>query len=409
MLAIQCLLALLALILAACRPATQPPAALDTTVAFTDTALAELPDTPSYRIGMNTEVTGTGAQIGDLSVRAARLAVEEINAAGGVDGVPIELVVRDCRSNPAVAVQQYREALFSDDLVALLGPFKSAYAVEVVPLHRHDSIPMLIGATKATLTELGDANLFRMRPSDRLTAAAMTAVAVERLGLRRIAVVHDADPFGAGGAQDIGAHLADRKVALVARLAYRTGTRDFAPLVRSLSAAGPDAILVYGTNNTDVGLLLRAIRFEGLRATIITSPSGATPVTHNIAAEAQDGIFVVTDTFLGATQKGRRFEEVFAARFGVPPDTYVAWYYDAIYMLAAALREHGADPQALSRALRATSYEGAQGTYRFDERGDGLHQVAVVQMSGGKPRLVDTYVAAGFVRGGEGLRGGLRP
>lgn len=390
-------LCLAVLVLAGCGTALPQPAALDTNRAFARDVVADLPELPSYRIGLNTEVTGTGAQIGDLSVRAARLAIEEINGTGGVDGVPLELVVRDCRSNPDAALEQYRAALAHDRLVALLGPFKSAYAVRIVPEHRSSTLPMLIGATNATLTAQGDANLFRMRPNDLLTSAAMTALAVDRLGKRRVAIIHDSDAFGSGGARNISANLADRGLAPVAREQYSTGARDFDTLVRNVAAAGPDAVLIYGTNTTDVGFLLRAIRYWNLDATIVTSPSGATTVAHDIAAEAQDEIYVAMDGFFAATPAGRRFEQVFSARFGIPPDTYVAWIYDSIYLLAGILREHGAEPQAISAALRTARHTGVQGVYQFDAQGEGLHQVTLVQMAAGQPQLVGSYSMAGFV------------
>lgn len=396
------LLALAALLAGCGAPAE--PAALDTTATFAGPALAELPARASYRIGVNAEITGTGAPIGDLGVRAARLAVEEINAAGGVGGVPLELVVRDSRSDPDVALEQYRLALAEDDLTALIGPFKSAYAVHIVPEHRGAGLPMLIGATNATLTEQGDPNLFRMRPSDRLTAAAMTALAADELGSARAAIVHDADAFGAGGADAIVAGLAERGLRPAAREAYSTGTRDFDDLARRVAVALPDAVLIYGTNNTDVGLLLRALRYWQVDAPIVTSPGGATAVTYGIAAEAQDGVYVALDALLAATPAGARFERRFAERFGLLPDTYVAWYYDAVYLIAAALADGPADSAELSAALRAARFEGAQGPYSFDAGGDGLHQVFLAVMEGGAPRPVGRYTQGGLRR--EALAGG---
>ena len=389
-------LLLCAALLAACGAAPPEASALDTGAAFARPAVAELPRAQAYRIGLNTEVTGTGAQLGDLSIRAARLAVEEINAAGGVNGIPLELVVRDCRSDAATALEQYRLALSEDQLTALIGPFKSAYAVGIVPEHRISAMPMLIGATNATLTAQGDSNLFRMRPSDSLTAAAMAALATDRLALRHIAIVHDSDAFGSGGAEHISAALAARGLAPAARESYRTGTRDFDALAQTVAAARPDAVLIYATNTTDLGFLLRAIRYWKIDASIITSPSGATTVTHDIAAQAQDGIYVAMDAFLPATPQGQRFVERFTERFGVPPDTYIAWYYDAMFMLAGTLRAHGSAPQDISAGLRATTFAGVQGTYHFDAQGEGLHDVTIVQMGGGAARRIGVFGARGF-------------
>ncbi len=389
-------LLLCAALLAACGSAPPDASALDAGIAIARPALADLPHAQSYRIGLNVEVTGTGAQLGDLSIRAARLALEEINAAGGVNGIPLELVVRDCRSDAATALEQYRLALSQDQLTALIGPFKSAYAVGIVPEHRISALPMLIGATNATLTAQGDTNLFRMRPSDRLTAAAMAALATERLGLRRIAIIHDSDAFGSGGAEHITSSLATRALAPVAQADYRTGTRDFDALAQNVAAARPDAVLIYATNTTDLGFLLRAIRYWKIDASIITSPSGATTVTHDVAAEAQDGIYVAMDAFLPATPQGQRFVQRFTARFGVPPDTYIAWYYDAMFMLAGVVRAHGSAPQDISAGLRDTSFAGVQGAYHFDAQGEGLHDVTIVQMRGGAAQRIGVFGAHGF-------------
>lgn len=387
----------LTLLLAGCGETAVASEILDTQLTFEQSVVAELPTPAAYRIGINTEVTGTGAQIGDLSIRAARLAIEEINAAGGVNGVPLELVVRDARSDPATALEQYRQAVAEDQLDALLGPFKSAYGVLIVPEHKQSSLPMFIGATNATLTQQGAEHLFRMRPSDRLTAPAMLALTLEHLRAKRIGLVHDTDAFGTGGADTIAADLAQLGREPAVRLGYATGTTDFDSLVRRLAAASVDAVLIYGTNQTDVGHLLRAIRYQDLDVPVVTSPSGSSVVTRNVAAEAQNSIYVVLDALLTLSPDGQRFLQAFESRFGLQPDTYIAWYYDAVHLLAGIWREH---PQAagpeLSRLIRAANFEGAQGQYCFDAAGEGLHQVVLAQMRNGLPQPIGIYGESGL-------------
>lgn len=372
------------LILAGCTQLTPATKLLDSPIEITTSILDEAPPVDAYRIGLQTEVTGDGAQIGDLTLRAARLAVEEINATGGVNGKPFELIVRDVRSDADIALAQYRAAVSEDNLDALIGPFKSAYAVHIVPEHRHHALPMFIGATNARLTELGDANLFRMRPSDRVTAAAMVVFALERLNSQRIGVVHDMDAFGSGGAERIRNELAARQLAPVVELGYLTGAMEMDSLAQRLASADVDTVLIYGTNGADVGRLLRSLRYWHVDATVITSPGGATVPAHNIAAEAQDGIYVVTDALLRGELDGDGFVERFHARFGFEPDTYIAWVYDAIRLLADRWRRNPeARGRALSELIRQTPFHGVQGEYRFDANGDGLHQVVIVQMMAG--------------------------
>lgn len=385
------------LLLPACRQAAPGPVVLDAGQVFEQDVIAALPAPPTYRIGINTEVTGTGAQIGDLSLRAARLAIEEINAAGGVNGVPLELIVRDARSDPAVALAEYQRAVAEDDLDALLGPFKSAFGVRIVPEHIGQPLPMFIGATNATLTQQGDPHLFRMRPSDQMTAPAMLAFILEQIPTARIGLIHDTDAFGSGGADRIAADLAALGRPAPLRLGYVTGTTEFDGLVQQLAEAQVEAILIYGTNQTDVGHLLRAVRYWDLEVPIVTSPVGASVVTRNVAGAAQDDIYAVLDANLEAWPKGRRFQQAFLDRFGLPPDTYITWYYDAIHLLAQIWSDYPeARGEQLSRLIRATQYEGAQGVYCFDEAGEGLHRVTIAQVVAGQLQPVMVYGEAGL-------------
>lgn len=394
------LLAICTLLGVGCAPAPDG-GPLDARAAPARSALEEILPQQAYRIGINTEVTGAGAQIGDLSIRAARLAVEEINAAGGVNGLPLELVVRDCRSDVEVALEQYRAALSADDLVALLGPVKSAYAVPMVREHLGQDLPLFIGATNTTLTEQGDESLFRMRPSIRVPAAAMAALAIERLGARRPGIIYDTDLHGANGAEQLAAELAARGLAPVVRAGYITATSDYEPLVSRVFASQPDVLLIYGTNPTDIGLLLRSIRYHDRAIPIVTSPGGSSAVTHNLAGDAQDGIYVAIDSNFAASSQGRHFEQAFRERFSLEPDTYIAWYYDSVHLLAQALarQPYPPDLRRLNRDLHSTLYTGAQGVYRFDETGEGLHHVSLARMEDGAPVFIGTFGAVGGVGG----------
>lgn len=380
---------LVVVLLAACAAPTPPQGALDTTAVFEQDALAELPRAKTYRIGIQTEVTGSGAQIGDLSVRAARLAVEEINAGGGVDGIPVELIVRDCRSDLAEALRQYRDAVASDGLVALLGPVKSAYAVPMVREHLNDGVPLFIGATNTTLTEQGDQNLFQMRPSIRVTAAAMVALAVEGLETSRAGVIFDTDLHGSNGAERVSTELRARGREPVVEIGYTTATADYDPIAQEIAAAKLDTLFIYGTNPTDIGQLLRAVRYRAPEVKIVTSPGGSSVITHNLAGDAQDGVYVAIDSLFSATPDGMRFEAAFRKRFGLAPDTYAAWYYDAVHLIAATLHEN--QSATLSRAIRASAYTGAQGQYRFNSQGEGLHEVALALMRRGEPAPIGRY------------------
>lgn len=349
------------------------------------------------KIGMNTTLTGKAAAEGELAKKAADLAVEEINAKGGIGGkAKIQLLVQDSQSTDQGAVTAFRKSIDSDAVDVFLGPVKSTQVLAMIDQINETKIPTIVGGTNVTLTQKGIKWLFRMRPNDGVAAPAMVRYITEELKLTKVAILHDSDAFGTGGGDLLEKALKDKNLTPVKREKYTGGDKDFTPQLTNIKTANPEIMCLYATNIADDGVILKQVKQLGLTFKIMGSPSTAQTTVYDLAKEAQDGIYSTVDYVPESTPVARNYFNAYRKKFGVDPDDLSAWAYDAIYVFADGIRAAGSVDKARVRDAIAGIHNDVRviGTVNFDKLGDGLHSVAVVQMAGGKKQLKKVVTVA---------------
>jgi branched-chain amino acid transport system substrate-binding protein len=139
-------------------------------------------------------------------------------------------------------------------------------------------------------------------------------------------------------------------------------------------------------NPPDLAIFAKQLRQLGVKIQWIGSPSIIGVSALNLAGDALHGTYGVTDFTVDASDLTRAFTKKYRDRYGMNPDTYAAWSYDALHIVARAIKTAGStDPEAVRKAILATKgYAGLEGTYDFDRNGDGLHGFGVVKNEGGK-------------------------
>ena len=150
----------------------------------------------TIKIGMVAPLTGPIADAGRYGVQGAKLAVEEVNKAGGVLGRQIELVVEDDQSLNPATVLAFAKLSDDKDIVAFLGPTRSTQIQSIAPSVKQVARPVMIGGTDPSLTLAGNPWLFRFRPNDTYTARVMSDYGLNTLGKKKWAIVHATDAFG---------------------------------------------------------------------------------------------------------------------------------------------------------------------------------------------------------------------
>jgi branched-chain amino acid transport system substrate-binding protein len=340
----------------------------------------------AVRIGQIAPLSGGGAASGPLHVNGARLALDMVNAAGGVLGQPVELVVEDGLSTPDGAAAAFGRLAGRGDVVGILGSTRSVEMHAIAPEALKTGRPVLFGGTDPALTELGNLWLFRCQPSDVFSARAMAAFGVGDLGKRNWAILHSSDPFGTSGAAALRAALEGLNARVVLARDYPNQRGDFAALAQAVAASDADALASYVSFEPDQVAMARALRETGVRLPWIGSQFIAATAVVAQAGEALYDTHAVAAFHPDANSQARAFANRYEQAFGARADFFAAWPFDAATILARAVRAAGStEPGAVRSAILAIrGHGGAEGEFNFDAKGDGLHGYNVVRNDGGR-------------------------
>ena len=337
------------------------------------------------RIGVVDETTGPQAEAGVLTLRGAQLALEEINAAGGILGRTVELVVEDNQSTNPGTVLAYSK-LVDQKVVAVVGPLRSTQVQAASPTIAKAKLPAVIGGSDPSLTRVNNPWIFRVRPNDFYSSRVMAEFGARTLGKKKWAIIHSTDTFGANGKAALADALKALGIEPVMTQGYTNNQQDFTAVVLSLKKAGADIVGSYMTNSPDVGIFARQLRQLGVQVEWIGSTSLSTETALKLAGDALWGTYVVTDFFPDANPESKVFSQKFKAKHGFNPDLYSAWSYAGLHLLKHAIEKAGTtDSDAVRKAILSTrGLKGIEGEYAFDQNGDGLHGYSIVRNEKGR-------------------------
>ena len=362
-----------------------------TVCAVLGVALAACQRTPDVvKIGVGQPLSGPLQKLGEDMVNGARLAVDEINAQGGVliDGsrVRLELVTADDRADALAGVEAARNLVDAGALVAL-AHLNSGVSIEAAPVYAMADVPQLAISTKPSYTELNLLTTLRLVANDKLQARAMGQYAAELAGAERFAVIDDNTPYGKGLADDAAAAIGGQGRTIALRLSLDNKTTEFSGLVAELGRTSTD-VIVTTLADFQVGALIRQLDKAGLASqmrilggdTIKTDklPQSAIPIKAVYATSS----IVEAKEFPG----GKVFLEKFRAKYNAEPVYGAHYAYDAVYLVADAMaRNASIDKKALVNTLK--SFDGncpMTNSMRFGADGEQRYgAVAVYQIRGG--------------------------
>jgi branched-chain amino acid transport system substrate-binding protein len=347
------------------------------------------------RIGFTPPVTGQHAASGAFQVKAAKLAVKEINAAGGVNGKKIDLRIVDNQSTNPGALAALNKAVEQDKVLAVIGYLYSTQVFATSDAIKGFGVPTFIGATNIALTNQGNPWLFRVRPDDSVAAGAMVKYIKENTKFSKIGLLHDQDAFGTGGADLVEKTAKESGLTIVRREKSTTAAKDFTAELLAFKNAGAEILIFYGHQEA-TAVLQRQMRQLGSPFKFLGSPSSASKDALNLAREASEGIWAVVDFVPGRSEPNKRFAEAYKKEYNEEYDNLSIWTYDGLKILANAIQKAGEDRAKIREAILATrGYEGVQGTFSFTPKGDGLTEVSIVEIEKGQPKLLKIVNLAG--------------
>ena len=339
----------------------------------------------TVKIGMVAPLTGPGAFSGQLQSQGFKLAVDEVNKAGGILGRQIEAAIEDDQTTNPGAVLAFSKLAGDKNIVAFIGPIRSTQVHAMAPDVLKLGKPVMIGGTDPTLTHMDNPWLFRFRPNDTFSARVIADFGTNTLGKKKWAIVHSTDAFGTAGMKNLTEALKGLGVEPVLVQGYPNNSQDFTPVALALKRSGADVLGSYMTFEADVAILAKQMRQLGVIITWVGSPSNATTNALKLGGPALYGTYAVVDFNKDSAPPAKDFHAKYEAAYKATPDIFASWPYDAVHILALAINNaKSLEPDKIRAALIAVKgYEGAEGTYNFDKNGDGLHGYNIVKNADG--------------------------
>lgn len=343
-------------------------------------------------VGEFASLTGGTASFGQASHNGTQMAVEEINAAGGVLGKPLLLITEDDQSKAGEAATVVRKLISREKVVAVLGEVASSRSLEAAPIAQQAKIPMITPAsTNPRVTEIGD-YIFRICFIDPFQGTVVSKFALNR-GWKKVAVLTDVkQDYSVGLSQYFKEHFSKNGGTVVAEQSYSSGDSDFNAQLTSLKAAAPEAILVAGYY-TEAGLIARQARQLGVNVPLLGGDGWDSPSLVEVAGASMEGCFFSNHFSIeDPDPRIQDFVKKYQAKFGRAPDAMSALGYDSAMILADAIKRAGTtDSAALRDALAKTAdFQAITGKITLDEKRNAQKSAVILTIKDGKFRYVET-------------------
>ncbi len=348
----------------------------------------------TIKVGEYASLTGKEAGFGQTSHHGVVLAIEEINAAGGVLGRKLELAYEDNQTKPGESATVVKKLLSRDKVIALIGEVSSGRSLEAAPIAQAAKIPMIApAATNPKVTQVGN-YIFRVCFIDPFQGTVMAKFAKDEIKAKKVAIMSSVsnayslglakffkDTFTAGGGQ------------IMTEKNFSEGDKDFRAQLTAIKGAGIDAVFVPGYF-TESALIVRQARDLGITIPFLGGDGWEDEQLLKTGGEALNGCFYSTHFSAENTDASvAKFVAKYKGRWnGEVPGAFSALGYDAIYVLVDSLRRAGTtDGPKLRDALAATkNFAGASGVTTLDADRNASKPATIIALKGGKATFFKT-------------------
>lgn len=321
----------------------------------------------TIKIGVIMPITGQIATFGEQSVNGVTLFVEELNAAGGINGRMVELIIEDDQANPALTTNAFKKLVSSDNVVAIVGALTSKCSLAIGSLAQQERIVMISpSSTNDTVTAAGNF-VFRACYNDSFQGQVVAQFAKDSLEAVNAAILFDnSNDYSKGLTQNFKEKFISLGGTIIAEESYSTGDTDFSAQLTNIAGTNPDVIFLPDYYST-VSLIAKQVRELGITAPMLGA-DGWEGITDNAGDEVLGSYYSNHYAPNADDPEVQAFVEAYRARFdGVTPNALAALAYDSIHILTDAIARAGTEPDALQAAMMETNKEFVTGHITFNE------------------------------------------
>jgi branched-chain amino acid transport system substrate-binding protein len=364
---------------------------------------AQAADQPApIKIGAFFALSGPNAPIGTPTKLVAQMVVDQINKAGGINGRPLTLIMGDTESDPAKAATIAKKFIFSDKVAAIIGPTSTGEAMNVKKIVEEAGVPtfMTVGGDPPIMKETGPFTYIFKSPQRSSTAVQKLYGYLKAKKLTKVALLTASDPFGKDGAKWLEKLAPDYGISFVAQESFGPKDTDMTAQLTKLKNADPQAIICWTIG--PAGAIVAKNKAQlGIKIPLFQCHGQPGPEYIKLAGKASEGdrmpatkLMVVSELSDKDPQKPviqdfiHLYKDVYHYDKQFPINTHSGYAWDAIYIVANAMKKAGTDPKALRSAIEQTrGYVGVSGIYNIspeDHNGLGVDSMVIVQVQDGK-------------------------
>jgi branched-chain amino acid transport system substrate-binding protein len=331
----------------------------------------------AIRIGVTQPLTGAFAASGNYVMQGAKIAEEEINAAGGVLGRKIQLVIEDNKSNPTEAVGTVEKLIGKDKVPVLMGAWSSTLTLAVMPKLMEYGVPMVVETSSSgKITTSGNPWIFRISPTSAMEAKAFQPL-VAKMGIKKASFLYTNNDFGIGSGAEYAGMLKANGVTIGVMETMDPNATDFSAQLAKIKAEGGDTLFVT-TAVEQLTLILKQAKEQQLKVRIVSCGGSNSP--DQLIAQAGDaanGSFHTTffppwfpEVTTNPAASKRYMDEWKKRGHNVGGLTEGYRGYDGIYVAVAGIKAAGkAEPEAIRAALWGVTVKGVYGNIHFTKQG----------------------------------------
>jgi branched-chain amino acid transport system substrate-binding protein len=347
----------------------------------------------TIKIGEFGSLTGDNASFGTSQNNGVQMALEEINASGGVLGKKIDLTVEDNETKQGETTTIVRKLISQDHVVAIIGEVASSKSLEAAPICQASKIPQIAtAATNPRVTQTGD-YIFRVCFTDDFQAVVIARFVLEKLKLNKIAFMTDVKQDYSVGLTNIAKdYLIKNGATIVKEQSYSSGDKDFRAQLTDLKAAAPEVIIITGYY-PEAALIAKQARQFGIKATLVGGDGWDGSSLIPVGGKAIEGAYFSNHFSVEDTSPiVQTFVQKYKQKYNVVPDAFAALGYDAMKLLADAINRAGSpDPEKIRAAIQDTeNFPGVSGKITIGKDRNAQKSAVIITIKDGAYKYAET-------------------
>lgn len=343
------------------------------------------------KIGFIGPLTGDYANYGTLCRQAVEMAIDEINAKGGVNGASIKLFAEDSEGDSQKALAAMEKLSSSDKVCAIIGPVLTGETFSVAERAQAEGIVIITpSASHKDITNVGD-YIFRTTPSDGLQGEVAGKYWSQVLGYTKLAVLYAKNDYSQGLYESMSEAFMQDGGQIVAAETFMVGDKDFKTQLTKLK--NTDAQAIYLPDYTaEMAQILEQAAQLGIDKPFLSGDGFLSEEIYSLAGQYTDGVVYTASARVEESNKNKEFKDAYTARWGIGPDSFATNAYDATYILVSVIEKVGTDRKAIKTGMeQVKDFEGVNGIINFAPNGDLVAYQGIYEVHGTTPEYLGAF------------------